>query len=710
MSNIFNFHGTVNMTVYCNKCDINTPPPAGCGLTVDSISVDFNTGFIFSLDATSGTHVRAVLNINDEDVLLDCQESIETYVISLEAANNLFSSTSIKFVLSDNAECSNSICEVTIPITFGMLEIPVTGDSTIYELQDIPLCTEDLSFGVVLAGPNSIIIDNETGNLTIPAQEIDGNGPGGVYIYYVTCDNIVTKFIILFMANPAGPVQMYSCDGATCIEDENGQYDHSSCYGNCQSEPIMYSCSGALCVEDINGIYNNSNCNGQCVTQYSCNGNDCIEDINGIYFNDNCDWACEESQFLGFIELDDIANNPVPSNTVEDWASYLNTQPYITSVNITDNKIEFYGIAAPIMYLTFSSITIVDYDFTGFTYLNGISFNDIIVTVPFNPINSSLIYLYIYYSDITDINVSGCPNLSNLIINTVPNLVSLDINSNLLLTQINISNTPLLTSLYFANALGLTVLSLINHGLSSINVTANTALEGLYIESTITSAINNIDLSNNTNLTNLTIRNTSVTSLDITNLVNLTGLDINNSILITSIDLSNALNLITFDAGYSGLLSIDVSNNLLLSYLSIRATDIINLDVSSNSVLSTLEIGHCPNLTTPILSNSLHTIYMDNTNFTSIDISNCTGLDQLSAFVASLTNVDFTNNPIISNIRLTGCDIADSNNINALLAYLVSINFVGILYIDGGTNAAPTGQGILDVATLIGNGASVTTN
>ncbi|HMT03826.1 MAG TPA: hypothetical protein PKD00_11115, partial [Burkholderiales bacterium] len=234
-----------------------------CGLTVDSISVDFNTGFIFALDATSGTHVNVVLNTTEGEIAMGCTEGIETYVISLEAANTLFSATSMKFILSDNAECSNSICEVTIPITFSMLEIPVTGDNTVYELQDIPLCTEDLSFGVVLAGPNSIIIDNETGNLTIPAQEIDGNGPGGVYIYYVTCDNIVTKFIILFMANPAGPVQMYSCDGATCIEDENGQYDHSSCYGNCQAEPIMYSCSGQSCVEDINGIYENS-CGNNC--------------------------------------------------------------------------------------------------------------------------------------------------------------------------------------------------------------------------------------------------------------------------------------------------------------------------------------------------------------------------------------------------------------------------------------------------------------
>lgn len=48
--------------------------------------------------------------------------------------------------------------------------------------------------------------------------------------------------------------------------------------------------------------------------------------------------------------------------------------------------------------------------------------------------------------------------------------------------------------------------------------------------------------------------------------------------------------------------------------------------------------------------------------------------------------------------------------VNAILANLVANNFTGSCQLDGGTSAAPTGQGITDKATLIGNGATVTTN
>lgn len=53
-----------------------------------------------------------------------------------------------------------------------------------------------------------------------------------------------------------------------------------------------------------------------------------------------------------------------------------------------------------------------------------------------------------------------------------------------------------------------------------------------------------------------------------------------------------------------------------------------------------------------------------------------------------------------------------ASEVNALLAFVVA-NYPSLaltLKIDGGTNAAPTGQGLTDKATLIGNGWTVTTN
>lgn len=506
-----------------------------------------------------------------------------------------------------------------------------------------------------------------------------------------------------------GPQQMYSCSGEFCIPDENGQYNSNNCYGNCnQLPPTMYSCSGAVCIEDENGEYNNSNCNYQCIAKYSCNGNTCIEDIDGIYLNDYCDWACEEPQFLGFITLDDIANNPVPSNTVQDWATYLWSGPYITSVNISGNQISFYGIPNPITILRISNITITDYDFSGFTYLYQMSIDNVTSTIPFNLVNSSIIYLSINNSFITSISTSGCPNMTTIVISTAPVLTTLDTSNNLLLDYVSLSYVYVLTSVNFVDNIALTQLQIFTHSLSSLDITANIALEALALEQS--PFITGIDLSNNINLISVAIRGTSITSLDISNLGNLEHLYLENNSLLTDIDLSTAPNLISFYGSYTALSDIDVSNNPLLEMLVLRDTDIVSIDLTNNNVIRNLEMSFCSNFNTYILNSSLQFIIIDNTNFTSFDISNCPNLITFSAFNVPLTNIDVTNNPIITNINLFGSAISNSNDINALLAYLVSINFTGGLNIQAGTNAAPTGQGILDVATLIGNGATINTN
>jgi hypothetical protein len=76
--------------------------------------------------------------------------------------------------------------------------------------------------------------------------------------------------------------------------------------------------------------------------------------------------------------------------------------------------------------------------------------------------------------------------------------------------------------------------------------------------------------------------------------------------------------------------------------------------------------------------------------------------------------------PVLASIadflRVDGCALPAAN-VNALLAMLVAATgadaitpWQGNADFSGGTNAAPTGQGILDKATLNGRGATVTTN
>lgn len=69
-------------------------------------------------------------------------------------------------------------------------------------------------------------------------------------------------------------------------------------------------------------------------------------------------------------------------------------------------------------------------------------------------------------------------------------------------------------------------------------------------------------------------------------------------------------------------------------------------------------------------------------------------------------------------ITLSGQKLT-SANVNAIMALLVSLNGSSgttawgsgkTLTINGGTNGAPTGQGITDKATLVARGATITTN
>jgi len=52
-----------------------------------------------------------------------------------------------------------------------------------------------------------------------------------------------------------------------------------------------------------------------------------------------------------------------------------------------------------------------------------------------------------------------------------------------------------------------------------------------------------------------------------------------------------------------------------------------------------------------------------------------------------------------------------ADTVNVILARAVAnTGFVGTIQLDGGTNAAPTGQGITDKATLLTRGVTLTTN
>lgn len=99
------------------------------------------------------------------------------------------------------------------------------------------------------------------------------------------------------------------------------------------------------------------------------------------------------------------------------------------------------------------------------------------------------------------------------------------------------------------------------------------------------------------------------------------------------------------------------------------------------------------------------------------------GTIDLHSSNGNLTTVTLGTNGTLLSIAGPTIDVSGqkltSASVNAILSLLVSLNGSGgttlwgagkTLTINGGTNAAPTGQGVTDKATLIARGATVTTN
>lgn len=735
MGNVFNFHGNVNMNVYCKKCTITEEPDNSCGLEINSVTVDFEIGFIFELTNTSGTHVGAVITTNDVPVDMGCQETTSQYIISLDSANTLFSGLTIVFT-SYSDDCQTSTCEIIIPISFSQLEIPVTGENTIFELNGEPVCTEDSSYSVVLAGPNSIVMNNTNGNLTIPAQEIDSNGPGGVYIYYYLCGGEVVYFVIVFMANPQGPQQMYSCDGATCIEDENGQYDHSSCYGNCQGPTTMYSCSGQQCIEDENGIYEFNNCNNQCCLPFNeLISYDCVpfeflgeitEQTELIYSDANlifADGACGTTEVYSSAYQDCC----MPTGTYLAYSCNLGTKTeYYTNVEcgggiwdvytiVTEEHPDCLGVSALLFTLEYDDI--LDAPVSGSnvsdwqTYFR--IYNNSTALLTNVIINGNFVEIYGYNVTFQSFNhgifsVTDCSPLKGIIFTsefTNPQSVSICNDYVNTIEEINLSTFSELTSL-----------TLIATDISTLDLSIASELLSLtiwHIGANI--SFTELDLSNNLNLQYLALRDMRVLlSLDITNNIDLLGLELYSEHSLTEIDLSNNINLGTIDiADCTGITNIDISNNVLLNTLKLQSLGITTIDLSTfnpnygtlalyNLALTNIDLAFTNNITNLTISDTL---------VSSLTIGNMTQLIYLSVTQNdNLFTLDISNNTLLTNVVLINSNF-DQTTIDSVLANLVANNLNnGYLLLQGGTNAAPGIQGALDAATLISRGWSVTTN
>lgn len=186
--------------------------------------------------------------------------------------------------------------------------------------------------------------------------------------------------------------------------------------------------------------------------------------------------------------------------------------------------------------------------------------------------------------------------------------------------------------------------------------------------------------------------------------------------------------LITIDQAINAALTVD--NCDVLSVISMPALVEVNdqISVTNCPLLATITLPALQ--TTPILT--LETLpsltSLDLGAFetaSTISVSGCDVLTTLGISVFTIAGImAITGNPSLTDIVLlswvpsNGGDYNFSDNalsadtVNLALAQgVANAGFVtGVLNLSGGTNAAPTGQGIADAATLSGRGVTVTTN
>jgi len=217
----------------------------------------------------------------------------------------------------------------------------------------------------------------------------------------------------------------------------------------------------------------------------------------------------------------------------------------------------------------------------------------------------------------------------------------------------------------------------------------------------------------------------SVYSITVKYIDSLTSISFPQSIYFSSIDLQDLYFLTTFNTPFlSGFI-----DNIRLEHIPLLAnfnsSDIVIIEqaLSINDCGMTsinfdslqyingrfssgtaVYIRNCSNLTTvniPDLVNNYSGAFQiyDNPNLTSITIGTIGTLKYFN------DTVDFSNNAL------------SETSVNSILALLVSLDdtggtstFYGNVDLSGGTNAAPTGQGLVDKATLEARGCTVTTN
>ena len=456
--------------------DINTATPVGSlqGPFTSISNNNGNIGFVPGLESTavSGNSYMLVWTAQDgcksfHSFDVPCNEIVPCTPATNPTCNfQVQNTTSIECLSGDNEDAK---------ITWSPINIQTNATS----------CSVQLFWYDLNTNTSQIVFDS--GNLTTPVQQSvstsqanpqpqiwSSNNPNyNGYWYFTITDNLGCQ---LYQGLNISCNHITSSSGGDCgingvhIPDDNFEKFLETRQGYSAGVSAVYSEFWPGSLNNPSGAISNNS------------------DINDFTTNSP---AFTSSNNMG----NNIKDNCVNKNRI-DWVSHLDISGYMTlsSMNVNDafypNK-DYYikditGIGAFINLTHFIAAR---------TFLHNPDFS-VLASVP-NYYNSKLKY----------INIPSQQGRAGLQPSTLTSFVTGG--------QFSFNNTQPLNSV---NVTGLDDLRLLgvrgNVALTSIDVTTNTSLEKLFIDST---QISSLDLSNNTNLNRITAENTLLTTLDLSN-------------------------------------------------------------------------------------------------------------------------------------------------------------------------------------------------
>ncbi len=151
--------------------------------------------------------------------------------------------------------------------------------------------------------------------------------------------------------------------------------------------------------------------------------------------------------------------------------------------------------------------------------------------------------------------------------------------------------------------------------------------------------------------------NNDITSLDLSQNINLEHLHASYCSSLSSIDLGQNMALKRIDIWNSGLTSLDISQNIALTDLNVPNNNLTSLDITQNTALTRLHVkGNLLNTINVTQNPNLDYFNCESTGITSIDVTDVTSLRYFVFSNNNITTIDLSQN---ANLEIVYCKNTD---------------------------------------------------